>query len=63
MGNGERHQKETRMRTVDIRGLYAVIIITILSVMLFTTSLVFIYLADDWASPALDENSYPAPKF
>ena len=51
------------MRTVDIRGLYAVIIITILSVMLFTTSLVFIYLADDWASPALDENSYPAPKF
>jgi hypothetical protein len=51
------------MRTVDIRGLYAVALITILSVTLFMTALFFVYLADDWASPAFDENSYPAPKF
>ena len=50
------------MKTVKPRVMYVAAIVVVISFMLWITSLFFVYLADDWSSPAADESSVPAPR-
>ena len=50
------------MKTVRPRGLYATAIIIVMSLLFWAAAFFFVYLADDWTSPAADEMSVPAPK-
>jgi hypothetical protein len=50
------------MKTVKPQVLYVTAIIVVISLLLWAASLFFVYLADDWSSPAADERSVPAPR-
>jgi hypothetical protein len=51
------------MKTLKPQVMYvAAIVVVVISFMLWITSLFFVYLADDWSSPAADESSVPAPR-
>lgn len=50
------------MKTIKPQVLYLTAIIVIISVMFWIAALFFVYLADDWSSPAADERSIPAPR-
>lgn len=49
------------MKSVKPQVLYVTAIIVIFSLLLWIAALFFVYLADDWSSPAADERSVPAP--
>jgi hypothetical protein len=50
------------MKTVKPQVLYVTAIVVVISFTLWITSLFFVYLADDWSSPAADERSVPASR-
>ena len=50
------------MKTVKSRVLYGTAIIVIMSLLFWVAAFFFVYLADDWSSPAADEMSVPAPR-
>jgi hypothetical protein len=50
------------MKTVKPKVLYLTAIIVIICLLLWVACLFFVYLADDWSSPAADERSVPAPR-
>ena len=47
---------------VERRAMRAVLIAVLLSILLFVVSLVFIYVGDEFVSPAWNEHSVPAPQ-
>ena len=50
------------MKSFKPQVLYVTAIIVIFSVLLWIAALFFVYLADDWSSPAADERSVPSPR-
>ncbi len=51
-----------KMKSIQPQVLYVTAIIMIFSLLLWIAALFFVYLADDWGSPAVDERSVPAPR-
>ena len=43
-------------------GLHALAIAVVLAILFFLASLIVIYWGDEYASPAWDERSFPAPR-
>lgn len=50
------------MRTVKTQTLYVAAVVVVISLLLWAASLFFVYVADDWSSPAASERSVPAPR-
>ncbi len=50
------------MKTVKPRFMYLTAIIVVMSLLFWAAAFFFVYLADDWTSPAADERSVPAPR-
>jgi hypothetical protein len=55
-------RRVTLAKYVDRWALHAVAIAMLLTMLLFLAALVVIYWGDEYASPAWDERSVPAPR-
>lgn len=52
---------DREMKAIKPQAMYVTAIIVIMSLLFFVAALFFGYVADDWASPAADERSFPPP--
>ena len=50
------------MKTVEPEVLYVAAIMVLITVVLWLAACSFVYLADNWASPARNERSLPAAR-
>ena len=55
-------RRTTIVKCMDRWALRAVAIAALLTILVFLASLVIIYWGDEYASPAWDEQSVPAPR-
>ena len=49
-----------KTKTVNPQVVYLTAIAVLVSIVFWLVALFFVYLADDWSSPAADERSIPA---